>query len=263
MRFTLSENGTRYPVIPGQLRDYEVYVGKHTAPDHTKIRAFLEYFQHRYEELIQPTQEGLIAAMAAHHRFVFIHPFGDGNGRVGRLFTTACLIRCGVDADGLWSFSRAMARGRNGGEYKEALAQADNQRVGDLDGRGNLSLRSLEQWVLFALGRCLDQAIFMANFLSLQNLQMRVLGQIELLEHQGELPRGSRSVLLRVLQAGSLRRGEVAKIVGRSSRRAQPVIGELLQKRFLSSPTPKGELYFSIPASSAAAYFPNVYPNGG
>ena len=33
----------------------------------------------------------LIAVMAAHHRFAWIHPFIDGNGRVGRLLTDAIL----------------------------------------------------------------------------------------------------------------------------------------------------------------------------
>jgi len=42
----------------------------------------------------------LIAIAAAHHRFLWIHPFLDGNGRVIRLWTDAALKAAGLESYG-------------------------------------------------------------------------------------------------------------------------------------------------------------------
>ena len=39
----------------------------------------------------------LLKMAIAHHRFMWIHPFGNGNGRVGRLFTYALLVKAGFN----------------------------------------------------------------------------------------------------------------------------------------------------------------------
>jgi Fic family protein len=109
-----------------------------------------------------------MAMAAAHHRFAYIHPFPDGNGRVGRLISHAMAHKIGLGAYGLWSISRGLARGLeagpNGrGEYKAMLARTDMPRQGDLDGRGNLSERALAEWVLWFVRVCRDQVDFMSG----------------------------------------------------------------------------------------------------
>jgi hypothetical protein len=48
-----------------------------------------------------------------------------------------------IGADGLCSISRWLARGLNApSEYNQMMDLADMPRQGDLDGRGNLSLRA-------------------------------------------------------------------------------------------------------------------------
>ena len=85
--------GKKYKIEPGMLRDFEVDVGSHKAPGHKAVPAML----HRFEEVygnrnFSPTAK-LVALAAAHHRLTWIHPFGDGNGRVGsawRLSDSSC-----------------------------------------------------------------------------------------------------------------------------------------------------------------------------
>jgi Fic family protein len=42
---------------------------------------------------------GIIRAIVAHIYFVWIHPFGDGNGRTARLLEVKLLLDCGVPSD--------------------------------------------------------------------------------------------------------------------------------------------------------------------
>src|SRR5581483_9115744 len=99
----------------------------------------------------------IVAIAAAHHRFNYIHPFPDGNGRVSRLMSHAMAQLAGIGAHGLWSISRGLARGLTApSEYKRMMDLADMPRQGDLDGRGNLSLKALNEFVLWFLKVCLD-----------------------------------------------------------------------------------------------------------
>tara|TARA_R110001599_G_scaffold229825_7_gene429062 strand:+ start:298 stop:471 length:174 start_codon:yes stop_codon:yes gene_type:complete len=52
----------------------------------------------------------MLAAAAAHHRLMWIHPFVDGNGRTGRLFTNQHLSYVGLSGYGLWTISRGFGR---------------------------------------------------------------------------------------------------------------------------------------------------------
>ena len=86
----------------------------------------------------------VMAIAAAHHRFSYIHPFLDGNGRVSRLLSHAMAMYSGIGVNGVWSISRGLARGLQGAdEYKKRLHNTDSPRQGDTDGRGNLSLKEL------------------------------------------------------------------------------------------------------------------------
>jgi Fic family protein len=83
-----------YPDVPGQWRTRVVWIGggdiaystyNPTPPDH--IAASLEdTMRYLRCEGMQAMQQGLIVRMAvAHAHFEAVHPFRDGNGRVGRL----------------------------------------------------------------------------------------------------------------------------------------------------------------------------------
>ena len=70
----------------------------HTPPDFMVVpelmEELLQFINHK-----DPPQFDLVKIAQAHHRFVWIHPFGNGNGRTVRLFTYALLIRAGFKVD--------------------------------------------------------------------------------------------------------------------------------------------------------------------
>lgn len=254
------EKGKTHEIQPGQLREGEVSVGRHMAPSSKKLGEFLKRFADFYGPLVTTKPDSLMAAAAAHHRLTWIHPFLDGNGRVARLFTQAWLVKAGVDSDGLWTISRGLARRR--ADYQAALANADEKRVNDFDGRGYLSQRYLGEFCQFFLGTAVDQVEFMQELLALEGMLNRVVGYGERRESAHELPSGSALVLREIFLRGEIARGDVARIISASPRTAQKVTGELLSQRLVTSNSPKGTLLLGFPADAAGHYFPNLYPAG-
>jgi Fic family protein len=254
------ERAKVHEVQPGKLRESEVSVGRHMAPASKKLRQFLERFAGFYGPLVTTNPESLAAAASAHHRLTWIHPFLDGNGRVARLFTQAWFVKAGIDSDGLWTISRGLARRK--ADYQAALANADERRVNDYDGRGYLSQRHLGEFCEFFLGTAVDQVEFMQELLALDGMLNRIAGYAERRESARELPGGSALVLRELFLRGEIARGDVARIIGASPRTGQKVTGELLSQRLVTSSSPKGPLRPGFPADAAGYYFPNLYPAG-
>lgn len=77
------------PDIAGKLRDYLVRVGLYVAPDWQNLPKLLkEFFSFvKTSKELHPVER----AARLHYRFEKIHPFGDCNGRIGRLITNNIL----------------------------------------------------------------------------------------------------------------------------------------------------------------------------
>lgn len=84
----------------GNYRQYSVRISgsDHTPPDAILIPQLMKDLVQFINRQDDP-QFDLIKIAQAHHRFVWIHPFGNGNGRTVRLFTYALLIRAGFKVD--------------------------------------------------------------------------------------------------------------------------------------------------------------------
>lgn len=72
---------------PGKYRDHSVSITQTSfvPPDSLQVEPLIEKMFSRFETSDFKTQPALLKATEAHARFVSIHPFSDGNGRVARL----------------------------------------------------------------------------------------------------------------------------------------------------------------------------------
>jgi Fic family protein len=257
--FTTSISGQRHPLVPGEFRDHPVDIGRHTPPDHEVISDFMRRFADFYSGPDILATERLIAVAAAHHRLAWIHPFGDGNGRVARLQSQAAMIRSGLDDEGLWTLSRGFARARTA--YYQHLQAADQPRANDFDGRGNLSDAALSRFCHFFLGRCLDQISFMTDLIAPFHLVDRIESYLRFTRI--DLETKIREHLHRLLKAlcleGELARGAVPDVLGLKGTAARTIIRRALDEGLVCSSTEKGPLRIAFPHKVLDAWFPQLF----
>jgi Fic family protein len=242
-------------VVPGQLRTRDVRVGLHIPISSGAVPRFLARFEQVYGNVGRT--ESILAAAAAHHRLLWIHPFLDGNARVARLMSHASLLET-LDSGGVWSASRGLAR--NVATYKSHLANCDLPRRNDLDGRGNLSEEALADFTRFFLEVCIDQVKFMEELVQPDRLRGRISLWAEEEVRLGLLPPKSGAILEAVLYRGELPRGEVAALVGTSDRQARRIVAALLDRGVLASVGPRAPLLLAFPATLAARWMPGLFP---
>jgi Fic family protein len=253
--------GRSFLMPPGEWRSapqHDVAVGRHLPPSSERVAAFMDYFETRYTFAAMGKAERILAIPAAHHRFNFIHPFPDGNGRVSRLMSHAMATQAGIGAHGLWSISRGLARGlESRADYKQMMDRADAPRQNDVDGRGNLSEQALGEFVLWFLKVCLDQVTFMTSLFDLKTLGGRLR---QLVAQSDGLKPEAAALLQETLVRGDIDRGEATRITGLPERTARRVMNDVLEAGLLASDTPKGAVSLRFPSDSLEMLFPRLYP---
>jgi Fic family protein len=247
----------RIRVRPGELRDGEVEVGRHLPPAAAALPRFLTRFEEAYDPLNLSKVRQVIAVAASHHRFAWIHPFFDGNGRVVRLMSHAKLKRMGIGSS-LWSVARGLAR--NVDRYKALLMAADEPRRSDVDGRGALSQSALVEFCQFFLQTCVDQIEYMRSILEPSELLPRIEIFVEEEVRASRLPKGTFPLLREALLAGEFERGKADSISGYGERMARSVVSKLVERGLLVSGSPKGPLRLGFPLSIVERWFPSLYP---
>ena len=85
---------------PGEFRNSNLIIqeSKHNPPDFTRV---LDYMEELFLFINNETSEkyDLLKTAIAHHRFAWIHPFDNGNGRTVRLLTYAMLVKQGFNSN--------------------------------------------------------------------------------------------------------------------------------------------------------------------
>lgn len=114
---------TRKRVVPGQYKTTpnnvqtatgEMFYFASVEETPAKMTDLVDWYRRETE---QPTLHPVALAAEFHYRFVRIHPFDDGNGRMSRLLMNLILLRAG------YAITVIKADDRN--HYLAALAQAD------------------------------------------------------------------------------------------------------------------------------------------
>lgn len=108
----------------GAYRAYGVSVGNHVAPEAIEVPPLMSDL---VEWLNGPGRAWptVIAGAILHFRFEYIHPFGDGNGRVGRLLATWELFRRQFDTHHIFAVDEILLEDRQG--YYRALDRVQRQ----------------------------------------------------------------------------------------------------------------------------------------
>jgi Fic family protein len=218
----------------------DVEVGRHVPPSSARVADFMRYFEERFQVQKMGRATQTMAIASAHHRFNYIHPFLD------------------IGSRGLWSISRGLARGlESRADYKQMMDRADSPREGDLDGRGNLSQKALQEFVLWFLRVCLDQIAFMSGLFELDRLAERFKAYVL---RSADLKPEAVALLQEALIRGQFERGEVGRITGLPERSARRVLNDVLRAGLLASETPKGAVSLRFPADALEDLFPRLYP---
>lgn len=251
-------------IAPGEWRQGDVEVGSHVPPPHDTVPAFMAHFHTRFRlDWLHGQVTRVLAMATAHHRFNYIHPFYDGNGRVSRLMSHAMAHHAGIAAGGLWSVSRGLARGLEDGlpgrkEYRRMMMLADRVRQGDRDGRGALSLAALVSFTKWFLAVCEDQVHFMARMFAFDTLGDRLVRYAALTGLGDRAGALLRTVLLR----GEVERGDVAALLGVAPRTARMTMKQLLDDGILGSETPRGAVMLRFPSRTHDILFPRLFDLG-
>jgi Fic family protein len=236
----------------------DVEVGRHMPPSSARVSDFMRYFEERFRVQTMGRATQITAIASAHHRFNYIHPFLDGNGRVSRLMSHAMAWSANIGSRGLWSISRGLARGLEScADYKQMMDRADSPREGDLDGRGNLSQKALQEFVLWFLKVCLDQITFMSGLFEMDRLAERFKTYVL---RSPDLKPQVVALLQEALIRGEFERGEVGRITGLPERTARRALNDVLRAGLLASETPKGAVSLRFPVAALEDLFPRLYP---
>lgn len=182
-----------------------------------EMDAFLHWFNH--EERIDP----VLKAAIAHFWFIIIHPFDDGNGRIGRAISDTLLARAEGSGERFYSMSSQMLAERK--QYYEVL-QNTQHSTGDIS-----------EWLHWFL-QCLQNAIRATE----QSTQ-KILRKVEFWRkhEQTDINERQRLMLNKLLDGfdGKLQSSKWAKIAKVSADTALRDIKDLIAKNILRQ-SPEG-----------------------
>lgn len=238
----LNDRGETIRMVPGEFREIGVRVGQHIPPTVEQMHSHLNDFERVYRLDWIHGLSRFFAAAASHHRLMWIHPFMDGNGRTGRLFTDQYLKAAGLGGYGLWSMSRGFAR--NVAAYYEMLNAADHPRKGELDGRGELSDSGLLRWTTFFVETAFDQVQYFNTILEPERLSERIDVYFEMRSRRAlsdskgealpELRIEARDVYKTLLYLGDQQRADIQARLGVGERTTRSLLSQMAKEGLIT-----------------------------
>lgn len=102
----------------------KIAMAEHMPPDWILVENYMNELIEFINQNDSPKYD-LLKVAIAHHRFVWIHPFGNGNGRTVRLFTYAMMIRLGFNVSNGRILNPTAVFCSNRNNYYQKLSEAD------------------------------------------------------------------------------------------------------------------------------------------
>lgn len=258
--------GHPIPLVPGEIRTREVRVGHHIPPAAEKIRSYLTWFENAYRLDRLHGLAPLLAAAGAHHRLLWLHPFIDGNGRTGRLFTDEYLKAGGLKGYGLWSMSRGF--GQDTDAYYSALKAADHVRKGDLDGRGELSDSDLLKFTEYFITTALEQVRFVSALLEPRTLYRRIDHYFQMRQQSAfSADSGEALAILRIdalqlyrrlLERGPMQCSQIQAELGLGQCTARNLLGQMANEGLIAVGE-DGQASMRLPGHLIMTLFPDLF----
>ena len=122
-------------VAPGRVRTTSVSVGAYRCPHWRDAEYLLDRFCAFLNDFVPPAGNehafSILKAVFAHIYLVWIHPFGDGNGRTARLVELAILLEAGLPQPACHLLSNHYNLTRS--EYYRQLARSSREENGIFD----------------------------------------------------------------------------------------------------------------------------------
>jgi Fic family protein len=210
---------------PGKYRTIQVRIAgaDHLPPEPKEVRNTMEELFNWLHRNDAPKYD-LLKIAIAHHRFMWIHPFTNGNGRTGRLLTYALLVKSGfnVHVDRILNPSAVFCADRN--RYYTALSQAD---FGSDEG--------ILAWCEYVLGGLLEEIKKIDRLLDFEYLIQEILNPaIRLSQEAGQVDKLEAKLLKRGLECGTFHAADWKDILpGKAPSEITRIINRLKDRKLL------------------------------
>jgi len=229
---------------PGTYRRGAVRIGQssHVPPDALLVSEYMQALVNFINEEHQP-KYGLMKVALAHHRFGWVHPFSNGNGRVVRLLTYALLIKYGFNV-------------KDGGRVLNPVAVFcnDREKYYAMLGRADEGTdQALEEWCTYVLQGILIEIRKVDQLTSFTFLRDKILGPaLDYAQERQLITKIEAAMLARAINARSVKAADFSDIfIGLTPNQRTYQIKKLVDRKMLE-PTEKG-------ARAYVACFANSY----
>ncbi|HEY5973879.1 MAG TPA: Fic family protein [Geobacteraceae bacterium] len=189
---------------PGTYRTGSVTIAgaAHRPPDALRVPDYMEELV-AFINRADPFKYDLLKVALVHHRFAWIHPFSNGNGRVVRLLTYALLIKYGFNVKAGGRVLNPTAVFCNDREkYYAMLSTADS---GTDEG--------FEQWCLYVLSGIRDELAKVDQLTRYEVLKGRILfPALDYSQTRGLITRMEEQVLRRAAELGTFKASDFGEL---------------------------------------------------
>jgi len=221
----------------GAFRDKDVSIANssHTPPSHYDVADLMRELTTYINDETNSRDELLKVALS-HHHFVWIHPFGNGNGRTVRLVTYAMLCKKGyIEPNALRLFNPTAVFAGDRNKYYDMLERADK---GDDNG-----LLEWSEYFLSGIKNETEKTLKLADSSFVNNKLL--LPAISRLNTSGVLTTLESSILERAVRKNTIKAADIAglwdKAVGPSAVANQ--IKKMRDAGYLVATKPAGREY--------------------